>query len=269
MRIKLTLLFVLYSVLGYSQLERNNYTELYLDSILAETKSTFLLYDLSKDNYKVYNKKRAEQVFPVHSTSKILWTLIGLEEGLIANETDIVKWDTIKYAPKEWWPNGFKQDQTIITALQHSVNWYYFELLNLMSPEMIRQYLDAIDYRKGFNVEVVHYFGLTFNIRKSAVEQIDFLKNIYNNSYNLNSKTLETIKKGMLYNKTADYSLYTRKGTGPSPNNKGIAWLIGYVEKDKNVNFFAFNLEAKDEVKAGELRNKYAFKLLKALELME
>jgi beta-lactamase class D len=111
--------------------------------------------------------------------------VIGSKENLIENETDIVKWDNIKYPRKEFWPDGFAQDQTIVFALRNSVNWYYFELLGLMTPEVIEKYLNRMDYQKRFSVERIHYFGLTFNIRKSAFEQIDFLKRLYENKYGL------------------------------------------------------------------------------------
>lgn len=156
--IKNCLLFGLLSIstLTFSQ-KSAGYTELKLDSIFKENKGTFVLYDVQCDSYRIYNPDRANQKFAVHSTSKIFWSIIGLEENLIANETDIVKWDSIKYPRHESWPGGFAQDQTIVSALRHSVNWYYFELLQLMTPELIEKYLNSLDYQKGFDVEKIHY----------------------------------------------------------------------------------------------------------------
>jgi bla regulator protein BlaR1 len=111
------------STLIYSQ-ENIEFSELKLDSIFEENKGTFVLYDLQYDNYQIYNKDRAKQKYAVHSTSKIFWSIIGLEENLIANDTDIVKWDSIKYPEKEFWGTEFAQDQTIVSALRYSVNWY-------------------------------------------------------------------------------------------------------------------------------------------------
>ncbi len=186
--------FLSISTLIYCQENKNN-TELKLDSIFGENKGTFVLYDLQNNKYQVYNPDRAKQKFAVHSTSKILWSIIGLEENLIANETDIVKWDSIKYPRKDFWPIGFAHDQTIISALRNSVNWYYFELMQQMTPEMIEKYLHNLNYQKGYDVERIHYFGLTFTIKKSAYEQIDFLKGLYENRYGLSQKTLSIIKK--------------------------------------------------------------------------
>lgn len=261
---------------GFTQ-QRNNhtnqipesFTKLSLDSVFQENAGTFVLYDLQDKSYQVYNQERAKQQFAVHSTSKILWSIIGLEENLIANDTDIVKWDSVKYPPRPGYPDGFFQDQTIVTALKYSVNWYYFELLKLMTPEMIMNYLNELDYQKEYQVEKVHYFGLTFTIKKSAYEQIDFLKALYRNEYNLSSKTVDIIKKGMLYKSTPDIIICTKTGLGPIANDNGIGWLIGWVEKGEEIYFFALNVEDEDEIKASKLRYDYGFKVLKALNLFD
>ena len=110
---------------------------------------------------------------------------------------------------------------------------------------------------------------LTFKIKKSAFEQIEFLKGIYLNSFNLSGKTLGIVKKGMLYESKPDCSIYTKTGTGPIVNNNGIGWLIGWVEKGSKVYFFAFNIEDEDETKAGKLRYEYGFRVLKVINLIE
>lgn len=258
---------LLISTLIYGQ-ENVNYTELKLDSIFGENEGTFVLYDLLNDRYQIYNYDRAKQKFAVHSTSKIFWSIIGLEEDIIKNETDIVKWDSIKYPRKEFWPAGYAQDQTIVSALRYSVNWYYFELLRLMTPETIEKYLNNLDYQKGFDVEQVHYFGLTLNIRKSAYDQVNFLKGLYQNNYGLKSHTFDIIKKGLIFEKCNDYVLYAKTGTGKIMNDNGLGWLIGYVEKDSKTYFFAFNVEHADEILAGTLRTEYSMRILKALNLI-
>ena len=269
MRKPLTIILLFVSIMVYSQKQTNDYSELFLDSIFQKNTGTFVLYDLQNNNYQVYEPERAKQKFAVHSTSKILWSIIGLEEGLINSDSDIVKWDSVKYPPKQWWPDGFKQDQTIVSALNKSVNWYYFELLKLMTPEMIEKYLNELDYQKDYHVEKVHYFGLTFTIKKSAFEQIDFLKGIYLNKFNLSAKTLNAVKKGMLYSSNPGCAVYTKTGTGPIANDNGIGWLIGWIEKSPKTYFFAFNVEDADEINAGKLRYEYGFKVLKAMNLLK
>ena len=115
----------------------------------------------------------------------------------------------------------------------------------------------------------MHYFNFSFSIKKNAIEQVEFLKGIYLNEFNLSGTTRDILKKGMLFKKTALSSIYTRKGTGPLGNNSGIGWLIGWIEKGTKTFFFAFNIESNGVVEAGKLRNDYSLRILKALDLTD
>ncbi len=270
MKITTLICFLFFYASSFAQQTNQEYSSLDLDSIFGSNDGTFVLYDLKNDKYQIYNPDRAKQKFAVHSTSKILWSIIGLEENLIKKETDIVKWDSIKYPRKDlYWPSKFGKDQTAVSAIRNSVNWYYIELFKSMTPELIEKYLNNLNYQKGFDVEQVHYFGLTFRIRKSAFDQIEFLKGVYQNKFKLKHKTLSIVKKGMTFEKKKNYALYAKTGTGPINDDIGIGWLIGYVEKDSNVYFFAFNIEDKNEVELGKLRTDYSMRVLRSLELIE
>jgi len=245
-----------------------NYSLLNLDSIYQGNKGAFVLYDYHKDSYKIYNYETAKTEYSVQSTSKIFWSIIGLEENLVKSENDVVKWDSLKYPRQNLLDKGWAKDQTIITALNKSVNWYYFELLALMTPEMVDKYLNSLDYKKGFMVERVHYFGLSYNIRKSAIAQIDFLKRLYNNDLKISNKTLEIVKKGLVYQKTASYTLYIKTGHGPTDEENKVGWVIGFVEKGNDVYFFALNVIDKDIDKVGKLRIDYSMRILKSLGMI-
>ncbi len=263
----LALGLLLVSTLLYSQADIK-YTELKLDSLFQENEGTFVLYDVQKDHYQIFNPERAKQPFSVHSTSKILWSIIGLEENLIDHESDVVKWDSIKYPRKEFWPISWSQDQTIITALKYSVNWYYFELLGLMTPDMVEKYLNDLDYQKGFKVEKMHYFGLTFLIEKSALEQITFLRNLYTNQFHLSESTINTLKKGLVQEVNSTYTLYYKTGLGRIKNSNCMGWIIGFVEKGNDLYYFAMNVEDENMNIAGARRLEITNSVLKKLGLI-
>lgn len=250
-------------------LEEKIYKNIQLDSIFEGNLGTFVLHEMESNIYQLYNFKRAKQAFEVHSTSKIFWSIIGLEENIITNENDIVIWDSTKHPRKQWWPKQFTENQTAISALRYSVNWYYMDLLESMNPEMIEKYMNSLQYQPQFKVEGVHYFGLTYNIKKSAFEQINFLKQLYKQEFNLKPNTYNTIKKGMLIEKTEKHSLYARTGLGPTHNDKGIGWLIGYIEKETKTYFYAFNVENENEGITLKLRNSYPKRIFRALQLLE
>lgn len=262
-------LFALIVFSGLCNGQQNlNYQVLNLDTIFNENKGTFVLYNLNNNNYRIYNYDRAQEEFAVHSTSKIVWSIIALEENLVKDEQDVIRWDSIKYPKQIGWPEGWAEDQTVVSALNKSVNWYYIELMKRMTPGMVEKYLNLLDYQKGFKVEKVHYFGLTFNIRKSVLEQIDFLKRLYKNDLNISETTLKTIKRGLLFQKSDNYTMYAKKGLGPIHNGNAIGWLIGYIEKGGEVYFFALNVENEDELKAADLRVNISMRIFKALNII-
>ncbi len=264
----LTSAFLLLSALLFAQ-NTIDYSELKADAAFNESEGTFVLYNPQENTYQIYNPQRAKEPFSVHSTSKILWSIIGLEEHLIADENEVVTWDSIAYKPVPFWPEQWKQNQTVVTALKYSVNWYYMELMKQMTPEMVEKYLNNLDYKKGFHVEKVHYYGLTFLIEKSAIEQITFLQNFYTNKYKLSESTENIVKKGMLQESGDGYSLYYKTGLGQIKNGHAIGWVIGFIEKGDELYYFAMNVEDKDMNIAGKKRLEICLPLLRQLHLIE
>jgi bla regulator protein BlaR1 len=245
-----------------------NYSLINLDSIFQENQGTFVLFDCQKNDYRIYNYERSKNDFAVHSTCKIFWSIVGLEENIISDENRIVKWDSIKYPQKDWWKNSWAKDQSIVTALNNSVNWYYFELLSSIAPEITEKYLIQLNYKPDYKVERVHYFGFSNTVRKSALEQIDFIKGIYQNDYKISDKTIETIKQGLLWEQCDEYTLYGKTGLGPIDNDKQIGWYIGMIEKGENKFIFALNIENESQDIASKLSIDYSLKILKTLGLI-
>lgn len=244
------------------------YTTVDLDSIFSGNRGTFVLYDYSKDKYEIYNHDQAATAFPVASTSKIFWSIVGLEEHIIKSENDIVKWDSVKYPRKNLSDPSWAGDQTIVTALHRSVNWYYFELLSSITPEMAQKYLIKLNYKPDYKVERVHYFGFASTVKKSALEQIAFLKDLYLNKFQISDKTLNIVKKGLVWQTNDKYTLYAKTGLSPVDKENKIGWFIGFVVKGDKVYFFASNVENRSFEKARELCINCALKSLRSLGII-
>lgn len=75
--------------------------------------------------------------------------------------------------------------------------------------------------------------------------------------------------KILLCEKYGNSVLKFKTGTGNKQDDTWIGWLVGYVEKENNVLFFAFNIEAKtyDEVK--QLRDTKPREILKDLKIIK
>ena len=62
----------------------------------------FLLYDLKQNKYSGYNLKRTDSAFIPASTFKIFNSLVALETGVIKDENEIIKWDSVDRGNEQW-----------------------------------------------------------------------------------------------------------------------------------------------------------------------
>lgn len=112
--------FPFYASLGGSKKQikkRISHTD--LSSLFGTYTGSFVLYDLNRDFWTVYNRKQAlQRVAPV-STYKIYDALFALEEGIISAENSFIPWDSKIYPFDAW-----NKNQTLSSALASSVNWY-------------------------------------------------------------------------------------------------------------------------------------------------
>ncbi|MCX6175065.1 MAG: penicillin-binding transpeptidase domain-containing protein [Ignavibacteriales bacterium] len=60
-----------------------------------------------------------------------------------------------------------------------------------------------------------------------------------------------------------------KTGTGTKEDGTFIGWLVGYVEKEKNVYLFAFNIEAKTFDEVRKLRDESSRAIFRKLKVLE
>ncbi len=88
---------------------------------------SFVLMHHETGNTKIYNPARAETRFIPASTFKIPNTLIALETGIVDGPDFTLPWDSIANPRGQYWPESWARDQTLRSAFQNSVVWYYQE----------------------------------------------------------------------------------------------------------------------------------------------
>ena len=77
------------------------------------------------------------------------------------------------------------------------------------------------------------------------MQQIEFLKKLYNNKLPFNQEHIDTTKKVLVIHQTQQYTLRAKSGFSGK-----IGWFVGYVEKKDQVYFFALNANVtKDTMK--------------------
>jgi len=203
-------------------------------------KGSFVMYNMNDSAFFEIDAARCYQRFIPASTFKIFNSLVGLETGVIADENFVLQWDSVKRAIPEW-----NKSQDMKTAFKNSTVWYYQELARRVGEAKMKYYIKLAQYGNMNISGGIDQFWLTGKLRISQEEQIDLLKKLYSDSLPFSKRSQKIVKKIMLREDTLGYKLRAKTGWGIQ-DSLNIGWYIGWVEKDKNVYFFATNIETKN-----------------------
>lgn len=225
---------------------------------------SFLLADLKNDSMICFNSKRTRTPFIPASTFKIPNTLIALETGVLTDENSLIRWDSTHYAIESW-----NHDQTLRTAFQYSAVWYYQEVARRIGKTRMQKYLDRLKYGNRDISGGIDRFWLDGGLRISSEQQIDFLKRLYTYQLPISRRNIDILKKIMVLEKTDAYILSAKTGLALRADHM-IGWLVGFLERDRDVYFFATNIEQHDRSDLfGAARLEITRKIFRYLKLME
>jgi beta-lactamase class D len=221
----------------------------------------FTLYDKNNNQYIQYNPKRCGERFIPASTFKIMNSLIGLETGVIPDENYVIKWDGTQYDIPSW-----NHDQTLKTAIQNSVVWYFQELARRVGKERMQHYVDLVNYGNKDISGQIDSFWLDGGLRISANEQVEFLKGLYFEQLPFSTRTMQIVKEIIVLGNIEFYKLSGKTGSAQriTPHE---GWFVGYLETDQNIYFFATNFESSDPngIANGESAKSMTLSILKYL----
>ena len=210
-----------------------------LENIFKKTKitGTIVISSLQGNKEYIYNNSRAIKRYIPASTFKIPNTLIALEERVIQDEYEIIKWDGKKRFYELW-----NKDQTLQSAISLSCVWYYQRFAKQIGDDKYLYYLNKLQYGNEKTGLDVSTFWLEGDMKISAVEQISFLKKLYKNDLPFKQKYIDITKKILTVKTTKDYIIKAKSGWSGK-----IGWYIGYVETKNDIWFFALNADIKKE----------------------
>ena len=227
-------------------------------------KGSFVLYDKQNKKYFRYNEARCIERFLPASTFKIANSLIALETGVAADENFVIKWDG-----KKRWNADWNHDHNLASAIKYSVVPYYQELARRIGNEQYKKWLDAISYGNQVIGENIDSFWLDNSLKISADEQIIFMKRFYDYRLPFSKGNVDIVKKILPEEKYKHSILKYKTGTGTKEDGVFLGWLVGYVEKEENVYFYAFNIESKTFDEIRKLRDTTLRRILKSLKVLQ
>jgi beta-lactamase class D len=199
------------------------------------------IYDSRKKSWFYSDSLDARRTTLPASTFKILNSLIALETGAIKDEKQILKWDGI---PKTFLGTDmilWNKDSDLKSAYKNSTNWFYVELAKRIKKKNYRKYLQACEYGNLDLSEKGNDFWNYGNFGVSPVNQIMFLRKLYQNKLPFSKKHIAIVKEIMISEQTGSYILRDKTGL-TRKDGQDIGWWIGYIETKNNVFFFATRL---------------------------
>lgn len=225
-----------------------------------------LIYDLNDDKYYTNNYEWTDIGKLPASTFKIANTIIGLETGVIENDSIIFKWDG---EPK--WLSEWEQDLSLSDAFKFSCVHCYQEVSRKIGVKRMNEYVAKLNYGNlDISSQNIDEFWLLGESRISQMQQIDFLKRFYFNKLPISMRTSEFVKRIMIREKGSQYIV--RGKTGLSNENQNYnGWYVGYVETVGNVYFFATNLEPQENFELNQFiqtridLTKHALRIIKVI----
>ncbi|MBP2657229.1 MAG: Beta-lactamase [Firmicutes bacterium] len=202
---------------------------------------TFILLDMEKDHYQVYNEANSQRRVSPDSTYKIISSLVGLETGVLTDENTKLEWDGTTYPIEPW-----NKDQSLATAITYSVNWYFQKVDSIVGKHKIEDYLKQTGYGNYDVSGDINDFWLESSLKISPLEQVEMLKKLYTYEMPFPRRNIDIVKKLIKISEQDNIVLYGKTGSGNVNGNNINGWFVGYVESKGKVYIFATNIQGKE-----------------------
>jgi beta-lactamase class D len=198
---------------------------------------SIVIQSLNTNQTFQHNPQRNATGFLPASTFKILNSLIALETKVMPDEVAVLTWDGIQRQVPEW-----NRDLNMREAFKRSAVWFYQVLARRVGHEPMQKWVKEAKYgnQKIGPQSDLDKFWLEGELRITPQEQIQFLQRLYGNELPFTARSLSLTKDLMIMEQTPDYTIRAKTGFVGQ-----IGWVVGYVEKGKDVYFFATNIDIK------------------------
>jgi beta-lactamase class D len=223
-----------------------------------------VVYNEADDKYIRYNTGICDSGYIPASTFKIPHALIALEEGLIKDTLQIIKWNGHE------WPNApWNQDQTLKTSMKYSCVWVYTGFAEQIDIKTYYNYVNGFNYGNKDLTGPPTRFWLAGQFRISANQQIEFLRKFFNNQLPVSQKSIEIVKDIIVVEETESYKLSGKTGGGMLSETEYIMWLVGYVEKADTIYYYAMNFKSDDYAATSKARYDITREILSELNILK
>jgi beta-lactamase class D len=220
-------------------------TDASLEKYFKENKAEgcFALLNNNTGSFTIYNLDRyKDSAFLPASTFKIVNSLIGLQTGVITNDSMVIKWDSVVRPNAAW-----NKDLSMYQAFRVSAVPYYQEVARRIGRDTLQFCLDSLRYGTKKIKGAVDSFWLNDSLKITPDEELGLVKKLYFNQLPFHRINQEIVKKAMLMEDKPEYRLSYKTGWGEKENGNNLGWVVGYIEENKHPYFFVLNIESTDK----------------------
>lgn len=246
----------------------HNEFKTYFDS--CQVNGSIVIFDNSKKEWIVSDTIEIKKETLPASTFKIINLLIALETKTIKNENEIVKWvgktDTIKYGYR---PEIY-HDMSAKEAFEVSAGWVFIELAKKIGKKEYKKYLSKCSYSNLNLTEKDDDFWNFGSFGISPINQVAFLKKLYDNKLPFSKQNIDIVKKVMVSEQSDEYTIRAKTGW-TRENDTNTGWWVGYLETKNNTYFFATRLlqsRINNRDDFGSCRKEITKKIFKKLQII-
>ncbi|MGD1887463.1 MAG: penicillin-binding transpeptidase domain-containing protein [Cohaesibacteraceae bacterium] len=227
----------------------------------------FLAHDLETGERIVLQGSDLESAHAPWSTFKIPNLLIALEEGFTPDLDTVRAWDSDARPAAFWWPDAWKQDQTLETAFQHSAVWYFQDIAQHVGASTYRELLNEWGYGNAGAPDGSDSFWLAGGLEISVEGQVAFLQRVVERDLPIETSSYEALDEASLVNTFDGYELHGKTGGGTViPGNFSgpfEGWYSGYVTRDGQAPVvFTLYTQGPDWASIRSFRQTFATRLL-------
>lgn len=201
------------------------------------------IYDpQTKLSFRVNTPRLAQRMSPC-ATFQLPQAAIALTTGVIKFDQNSIAFDAARHPDASAWPESWRQNQTLQSALTDSVRWYTAELAQRIGSQRMSQQLARIKYGNADVSGGLDRFWHSSSLRVSTLEQVEFVRAFREGRLGFPQRVVKTVGEALVLERGADYVIRGKYGSCAGDDGYQIGWLVGWAERNGKVWYFGLNLD--------------------------
>ena len=117
-----------------------------------------------------------------------------MEEDIITPENSFIAWNGETYPFEAW-----NADQTLQSAMNSSVNWYFESVDEQLGAANISNYIQEIGYGNENISGDFSTYWMESSLKISPIEQVELLTQLQNNNFGFAPENINAVKDSIAY----------------------------------------------------------------------